>query len=270
MTATAGAEPRQAVLLDAAKIRQRRIELRMTESQLGRLVGKRGQLVRRIEAGLSHEGVTLRVLNRLAEALALPLPALLLESGPGGEPESACSNESREMGTRSDVATVGALLASIADPVTLEGIAKALTIPAGRVDSALAALDAELRPRGMKVERSGRGCAVVPLDIPLDSVDAHSSRRQRAASRPLGVQEARMLLRVLRGDIVAGPALDRPIGMILGKLAAAGVVELPIGRWASASPPRPTQRVLESLMLDVASAGSARTPLPAAAALNGE
>ncbi len=106
MSDTSDISARQAVLLDAELIRRRRINLRMTERQLGRLVGKSGQLVRRIEAGLSHEGVTVRVAHRLAEALDVPLPMLFLQEVKRSEGAEAAEAGTERNGIEADLACI--------------------------------------------------------------------------------------------------------------------------------------------------------------------
>jgi hypothetical protein len=59
-----------------------------------------------------------------------------------------------------------------------------------------------------------------------------------------------MLLRVMEGGVSFGPALDRPSGMILAKLAAMGSIDAPAASWAGANPPALSEAVRFSLMLE--------------------
>lgn len=255
MTAQAPTSARQAVLLDADLIRRRRIELRMTERQLGRLVGKSGQLVRRIEAGLSHEGITVRTAHRIADALGLSLGTLFV-SGPSGTPMTPPAEDSdRDDRTESpvdeerDVARLGALLAEVGERASKELIAETLTLSARRLEIVLTDLDSRLRPLGLALEITGAGVAIVAERGRLASLDVQHARQTGRAQQPLGAQEAKMLMRVLRGDICATATLDRPAGMIMAKLFKAGAIDLPAGQWTGANPPRLTPEARYGLML---------------------
>ncbi len=272
MTAQAPESARQAVLLDADLIRSRRIELRMTERQLGRLVGKSGQLVRRIETGLSHEGITLRTAHRLAGALGLALTELCLSgpratAQPMNEPEEAPDQDGGAVppvDDERDVARLGALLVELGERASMELIAQTLAMSAHRLEAVLTGLTPRLHPLGLALEITGAGVAIVAERGLLASMDADRARRANRASRPLGAQEAKMLLRVLRGEVRTTATLDRPAGMIMAKLLKAGAIELPPGKWAGASPPHLTPEVQYGLMLEASRGPDAPTDMASA------
>lgn len=255
MTAQAPAPARQAVLLDAELIRRKRIALRMTERQLGRLVGKSGQLVRRIEAGLSHEGITVRTAHRIADALGLSLAALFISGSPGTPMTPLAEDSGRDdragsdADDETDVAKLGALLVEVGERASKELVAETLALSANRLETVLTDMDSRLRPLGLALEVSGAGVAIVAERGGLASLDVQHARQASRAQQPLGAQEAKMLLRVLRGDVCATATLDRPAGMIMAKLFKAGAIELPAGQWTGANPPRLTPEARYGLML---------------------
>lgn len=235
------------MLLDVEAIRSRRVALRTTERQLGRRIGGSGQLVRRIEAGLSHEGLTLRTVNRLAKALGMPIAKLF--PPPPQVADALAEPQGVAEGVEEDVARVGALLAELREPILLEVVASVLRLPMDRVASTLPALRDYLLSAGQTLSVSDGTVAIGATPTVVDMGALEKVRREGLARRRLGIQEARMLVRVARNEIPAGATLDRPRGMLLARLAETGAIELPAGQWRTSNPPRLSNAFRFSAML---------------------
>jgi transcriptional regulator with XRE-family HTH domain len=63
-------------MIDAARIRLRRLELRLSQQQLGKAIGQDQAYISRLERGLI-EDITIGTFERLARALRVSLETLL-------------------------------------------------------------------------------------------------------------------------------------------------------------------------------------------------
>lgn len=157
-------------LLDAARVRARRLELGLSERQLSAVTGLGQAVVRGIEAGTNHKDLTLGDLTRLAAALTMDVTQLLTAAGP---PPSG--DDMQDSGpAAADLARVGALLYEVNRLIPVESLAVTAGLTLAQTHAVLGELDVRLRTIGLRVHRLGN---TVRVSAEVDAVDAETLRR---------------------------------------------------------------------------------------------
>lgn len=195
------------------RVRQRRHELGTTLNAAAASSGISAPLLRRIEGGDTAAAgrCTLDQLVRLAAALDVHLTELL-EPPERGRPGVA----------HGDAATLGALLHGARTMVTTEDVCTALAWRSDRFDAALEALDAQLRPAGLRVHRLHDQVGISSDAPAVPSQALTHVVRSTIAARDLTISEARVLHRLMTGQNV--DQLPTREANALGVLRKAGIV----------------------------------------------
>lgn len=199
--------------LDAGLIRRRRGELGLSQRALGRRLGVSSLTVGRIESGDNGEELTLRMLGRLAEALALD-PRDLIADTPAPAPAAPSAA----------LSSVGSLLAAADGPVAEATLTDALGITAADTDRLLAELDAALRPVGLRLHRHERHASIVSSAADRDVDALERLLRGQHATAGLSATDASMLFRAYTGT-VDPVRLGNAEQVALARLNNAGLVD---------------------------------------------
>ena len=170
-------------LLNATRIRARRLELNLSERQLSAITGLGQSVIRSLEAGTNHRDITLGELTRLAAALAVDVAQLLNPDHPAGSTEAAepaekageldvsVGDESPSADvTAADVSRVGALLHDMVDRlIPVESLAATADLTLEQTHAVLRELDSRLRPAGLRLHRLAN---TVRICADVDATDA--------------------------------------------------------------------------------------------------
>lgn len=205
------------VLLNGAVIRRRRFELGLSERSLAKPLGVSSATIARIEDGTNHKDLPLGLVVRMADELGLSLGDVLLVE----EPDDAHSPENMS----NDAARLGALLWETSTATPLSAITEVLGWTLEHARDAIKALDALLRPAGLRVQMRN---SEVRLERRLDAageLEVKALLRRHQARRGLGLSEARVLADLLAGRLDT-TKLSNPNQVALARLANAGLVEL--------------------------------------------
>lgn len=138
------------IRLAAERIRNRRLELVLSEREVAARWGVSTAIIRSIEAGTVNADLTLGQLANLATILGLDITDLL---------DTACLEPKARVAPTvpdddvTDVEKVGSLLADIRVLIPIEGIATALKWDIDRVMTALEELDEKVWGAGLRVHR---------------------------------------------------------------------------------------------------------------------
>ena len=183
-------------LLNAALVRARRLQLGLSERQLSAVTGLGQSVIRSVEAGTNHKDLTLGDLTRLADALAVDPPQLLTSQTTRPDP---AAGEDDEDVSAAELARLGALLYDVDRLVPVESLAVTTGLTLQRTHNVLAALDARLRPIGLRVHTLQNNVRVTP---DLDAVDAATLRhtwRAHLGRRGLDIGQVHTLQQVRNG-----------------------------------------------------------------------
>jgi transcriptional regulator with XRE-family HTH domain len=169
-------------ILNADLIKQRRLELGLSQREVARRVGISAPAILAIEHGTNHHALTLRVVSDLACALAIPADLLLASRDQPPPPAD-------------DDVTLEAALLSVrgARPAAL--LARALGWRRSRLDRAASDLTDRYSGTGAALVRTPRGLQIQPRPGVL-KVEMPDSRAARAAGtgRALTTLETRLLV----------------------------------------------------------------------------
>ena len=214
------------MLLDATLIRRRRFDLGLSERAVAKPLGVASSMIARIEDGTNHKDLPLGLLTRLADVLAVPLPALILEDDSSPvDPAEASGGGHHDESHEDDAARVGALLYATETLTPIGAVCDALDWTRTRTRAALNALDAQLRPAGLCVhELKGE----VRIQRRADSAEVDALKqllRRHQARRGLNLGEARVLADLLAGRLDTSK-LSNPNQVALARLSNAGLVDL--------------------------------------------
>lgn len=189
-------------MIDPDALRRIRTDRGLSQRRLATAIGVDPLTVKRLEDGADPGDLPLRVLERLARALAVPVQTLLRqhqETDDGGDLTAP-------VGT--------ALLAH--GRTTVSNLATALSATVDDVAATVVALDRKLTAVGMAVARHHDEVWLVP-GVPTPGAVA--------ADRPLNLAQARLLRRIHRGEDIRRVLSKRDRELVLPALQRRGLVE---------------------------------------------
>lgn len=192
-------------------IRTRRSELGLSHRALARRLGVNALLISRLEDGANHDELNLRLLSRLAELLAVDLADLLATSR---RPSDAAV----------DVRNVGALLASVNEPVAETTLADVLDTTLPETSELLRRLDDLLRPAGLRLHIGPDGAQVVADARRRDSNHLLRLLRGQHARHGITALDALLLARASTGALDAQRAGNAE-QVALARLRNAGLLD---------------------------------------------
>lgn len=173
-------------MLDPAKVRSRRIDAGYTERTLSGFLGVSNRVIDRLEEGRDQSHLDVRLITKLAEALAVTVAELLVE-----EPDTVLDTDQDEC-QPDDVALIGALVARTTNDLYIDLTADALNWTRPRTIRALHDLDRKLTQVGQRLSWLGdysvRRCT---QQIGPDLAETVGSRHVMLAG--LNITEAKML-----------------------------------------------------------------------------
>lgn len=232
-------DPKVEVMLDTTRIRNRRHELGLSIRSVAAQVGVVGAVIRTIEAGGNHHDVPLGVLSRLADALCLDM-ATIFAATPPSEPPTTIDD---------DVAALGSVLHSTGVLTSASVLCDVLGWRRDRLDSALDALDNQLRRAGLRLNRNPQGFGITRAVEATDGATITRAIRAHIARDGLNLTEASMLARLTRGDIPKDPSNPESVAiavLIKGELLDHGTPPTPTAQ----APLELSDAVRFSLLLD--------------------
>ncbi len=184
------------IWLDGQAIRLARLDLGLSQRSLAKAVGLTTKSMSDIESG--HPGAgqeTLLPLQRLVDALGVPLSSLMAEDTPSGPHDAGA--RAPDAGP-DDMAALGSLLLDCRVNTAKSDLADALGWTLDRLRLAAAALDHHLRPLGMQVHSLRGGYRIRPAGGHTDRVKL-TADRVTAARTGLTNADAELLHRALAG-----------------------------------------------------------------------
>ncbi|MGK5111667.1 helix-turn-helix domain-containing protein [Geodermatophilus sp. CPCC 205506] len=188
-------------MIDPHAVRRLRTDRGLSQRRLAAAIGVDPLTVKRLEDGADAGDLPLRVVERLARALAAPVGQLLRHD--------EATDDGADL-----TAAVGAALVTHGR-TTLTTLATALDATLDDVSAAVTALNVQLSAAGMSVARHHDDVWLVPLVRTPDAV---------AAARPLNLAEARLLRRIHRGEDVRRKLSGADRRFILPALLRRGLV----------------------------------------------
>lgn len=170
-------------MLNGTLINRQRLVLGLTRHELAKASGVSWQTLEKLERSSGAEAtVLLSTLRRVAHALGL-------------KPTDLLADDDRAGGTPLDATVVGTVLATHAQGLTDDVLARALGWSTERVRDAIATLNEQLQTVGQTVRRVDGRSQLAPAKSTLHARQAQALARR---SDPLDTDHARTLLRVLR------------------------------------------------------------------------
>ena len=213
--------------LNQRLLRARRMELGLTSREIAREAKVSQGLIKRLEETGDAAVLQVETLTAILRALSLELvDALERDTVPEVEDDL--------------VVAVGGLLHERKRGVTAYEIAAALGVHLDRVEPALAALDTNLRPAGLRIHRSSNGVSIVPIVRP-DLGSGSGKERLRYLSN-LNSGDLALLYRAFTERVPANTVAATANGTVnLQKLEGAGLVVVADGNVRS------SQRLLAAI-----------------------
>ena len=203
-------QPRASEVLDTARLRRRRRELRISSQDLSRAVGLPLASIRRIESGDGDALLTLAQLARLADTLALPVVDLLLIADADRSPQDSADDAGR-------VATL--LLAHGA--LARDTIARTLGWKLPRTQRALRELQARAAELGVTVVSNGFTVALHRITDINSVPEIIAAQRRGDARANTPARAARHVRNLLHGD----PDVATAPPAVLDDVRRAGVTD---------------------------------------------
>ncbi|RYP86868.1 XRE family transcriptional regulator [Nocardioides guangzhouensis] len=188
-------------MIDATKLRSLRTDRGYSIRRLADAVGVSYQTIRRLENGDDPGDLPLRVLARIATALGVP-PATLLNTDPATQQHDLQQS-------------IGGTILS-APGINATTIATSLGTSVDAIHTALPGLAEVLAEAGLTLSRHGDTLRINPL---------HLHATPEANTKPMTVNEARLLRRIHRGDDVRRTLSKTDRELTLPSLARAGLVD---------------------------------------------
>jgi transcriptional regulator with XRE-family HTH domain len=226
------------VILDRELIARRRADLCLSQRMLANQLGVTSPTIASLERGDNHGDLPLRLLVRLAEALAVAVTSLF------------CNDRSRQADDdRDDSAAVGALLFETKVLTPIDALCDALDWPLERVRRAVEALDAELPAVGLRLQSRGGSVAIRRAVEPASAAHVQQLLRLHVLRNGVGLAEARVLYRIMKGTLPR--ELSNADAVALRTLANAGLIELADAQSKGSAPSwRIASHVRAALRLD--------------------
>ncbi|MCD4532509.1 helix-turn-helix transcriptional regulator [Nocardioides sp. cx-169] len=188
-------------MIDTTQLRALRVDRGYSIRSLAKSAGVDHQTIRRLENGADPGDLPLRVLDRIAAALGV-IPATLLAT-------------EREVEQHDLQRRIGGLLLS-AQGITTTAVATSLATPIETVEEAIPALVDALAEAGLTVGRHGDTLRINPLEL-------HSTAH--ADTRPMTLNEARLLRRIHRGEDIRRSLSKADRELTLPRLIRTGLVD---------------------------------------------
>jgi transcriptional regulator with XRE-family HTH domain len=226
------------------RIRNRRLELGLSERDVAAHCGVSTAVIRSIEAARVDADLTLGQLAKVGAVLGLDLPELLDTHALQPEQEGPAP-----AGPDDDVAKLGSLLADIRVLVPVEGLADALNWDLTRTHTALERLDAALRPAGLRLHQLHHDVRIARTVTAVDAQTLEELWRIHLARRSLTITQAR-LLKALRDGVVPLASNKDTQKVRLPELRNAGLIAAAAAESGSTAKWELTDDVRFSLLLD--------------------
>lgn len=197
--------------LNTTLIRTRRRELGLSQRAVARRLAVTLGVVSNLEAGTNHDDLPLGLLAKLAGELALDLSQLVAADGERTEQPDA------------SLADLGALLASVSEPVAPSTLADVLGLRPQEVGSLLDQLDLALRPAGLRLHRGTNGAEIVGDGTVDGAPDLEHVLRAQQARHGIKANEAALLYRALIGELDSAKLGNAEL-MAYARLTNAGLI----------------------------------------------
>lgn len=211
--------------VDGALVQRRRLAAGLSLREVARGTHLTGSSLTRLETtGHLSPATTLADLQRLASVLGIPAADLLREPHmPDGTPPADAADKAPPQSTAADGRTLGVLLAHEPRLVPRDDVAVALGWDLTRLRIGQNALDAALRPAGMRVHQVHGRIAVRPADASQDQ-PAVALAASRTAATGLNTAQAGLVHRALTGTLTTNTV---PQGRLpyLASLVNLGILE---------------------------------------------
>lgn len=214
-------------LLNAALIRERRLELGLSERRLAALMGPSVSqtIIRSLEAGTNHGDLTLGDLNRLADLLSLNLADLLTtpEEQKASSAGDAAGPESLTDLLDCAVPKVSAVLFEIGRLTPLGAVSSTTGLTLDELAVVLDGLDTRLAPVGLGVHRLGHEVKIARRhDVGSRDMLEAAWREHLGRMGPI-ITQVRLLRRAARGQVPK--TLGNADRVAAGQLVNAGILD---------------------------------------------
>ena len=178
------------MILNTELIRRRRIELRLSQRAVATHLGVSGGVVRGLETGFNHTDITVGLLTKLADILAVNIATLFQHH----DTDTGADGTARD-----DVATLGAALHTSDTLTPVTALAEALGWTADRVNTAAGQLAGALEQCGLRLHRLNGQLAIERSSEALDTDRIRSVTRAHLLRAGISITEARLLKRIADG-----------------------------------------------------------------------
>lgn len=201
------------ISIDGNVLRQRRLQLGLTQREVAKTIGATSALLRRLEEVGDVTHITISTMQRLLDELSLDWNDVGIGSPPeGGSPDSYAS-------------AVGALLHDHGKAMPVAEIAACLGLNLDTVDHAISNLDHLLRACGMRTRMASTGVGIVS-DIAATEERHGSTLEQARRASNLTQADMQLLFSILKDSAYVPAVMSSPKRRInLQKLLNAGLVE---------------------------------------------
>lgn len=207
-------------MLNTGLIVRRRIELGLSVRTFAKQLGVTGAVVRNLEAGSNHTELTIGLLARLATTLAVDITDLLHDSSDADRRAGNGSNT--ETAAASRAARLGVVLHTVGVLYPLTALCEVFGWTLDELDTALADLEHALRPAGLRLHQQHRSVQIVRRVAAADQHVLQSAMRKHINRDGLNLSEARLLKRILDGNMPKEPSNAERVA--LGVLTNAGLL----------------------------------------------
>lgn len=198
--------------LNQRLLRARRMELGLTSREVARDASVSQGLVKRLEDTGDAAVLQVETLTAILNTLSLDLI-------------DALEHAPTPMAPDDFVASVGGLLQERKRGVTAFEIASSLGVHLDQVEPALQALDARLRPTGLRIHRSSNGVSIVPIVRP--NLGSGSGKERLRYLSNLNSGDLALLYRALTERVPANTVAATANGTVnVQKLEGAGLAKV--------------------------------------------
>jgi transcriptional regulator with XRE-family HTH domain len=200
-------------LLDPAVVRQRRLALGISEKDLAAHLGVSVSAISGIESYWDQRHYDVAFVVGLAEALSVPVTAILASSGPPASDMRAGGDKAEEL---------GALLASAAAQTPVEALCDSLALGLVELAEAVEELGRRLAGTGMVVHKLDGQISLQPVRVP-DKAALAAATRAAIARNNLASDRLSMIRNLASRPRQIDPRFSDP--WVGGHLVNAGIVE---------------------------------------------